>query len=123
VTGDNRLPGSAAGAHDGRSGGGAAEPSAPHESTGPVLADGRYDAFVVDASAVDRSPGPAPAAGSDPVPEPEAMRLELTITAGEHKGALVVVIATGLGRSDVELLGTPATLTVADGRPTVHLDD
>jgi hypothetical protein len=74
-----------------------------------VLPDGRYDAFVVDAT--------ADAGGS-----PGAFHLELTIIAGPHKGDVVGVAATGLRRDEVDLIGVPATLVVDDGRPAVHLE-
>ena len=72
-----------------------------------LLPDGRYDAFVVDAS--DRGDG--------------AMHLELTVVAGEHKGEVVEITATGLGASEIDLLGMPATITVSDGDPHVRIDD
>jgi hypothetical protein len=71
-----------------------------------VLPDGSYDAFVVDVSV-----------------DGEHATLELTILAGEHKGAIVTVAARGLGRSDIDLLGMPATLTVENGVPTVVIDE
>ena len=71
-----------------------------------VLPDGTYDAFVVDASVVDTR-----------------TTLELTIVAGEHKGEVLTVHATALGRDELDLLGMPATLTVEDGAPTVVIDD
>ena len=64
-----------------------------------------YDAIVVDAVA----DGPA-------------LRLDLTILAGAHKGDVVSMRAEGLGVDDVGCLGMPATLTVADGAPSVVLD-
>jgi hypothetical protein len=74
-----------------------------------MLPDGRYDAFVVDATAdTGRAPG--------------AFHLELTIIAGDHKGEMVAVAATGLRRDEVDLLGVPATLVVVDGEPSVRLE-
>jgi hypothetical protein len=70
-----------------------------------VLPDGSYDAFVVDVTV-----------------DGEQATLELTILAGEHKGEIVTVAAHGLGRSDIDLLGMPATLTVEDGVPSVMID-
>jgi hypothetical protein len=66
-----------------------------------VLPDGIYDAIVVDAE-----PG----------------RLELTILGGEHKGEVVGLRSTDLAADPTSLLGIPATLTVADGVPTVELE-
>jgi hypothetical protein len=71
-----------------------------------VVPDGTYDAFVVDATALDDG----------------SMALELTIVAGDHKGAVVELTATGLAGSDTDLLGMPATLTVTDGDPHVRID-
>ena len=78
-----------------------------------VLPDGTYDAFVIDATEADQ----ASLDGST------AMTLDLTITSGEHKGEVVTITATGLSQSDVELMGMPATMTVVDGKPSVHIDD
>jgi hypothetical protein len=75
------------------------------------LADGTYDVFVVDATEATLDDGT------------EVVHLELTITAGERKGEVVPLAATGLGRSEIDLMGMPATLTVADGAPTISIDD
>jgi hypothetical protein len=48
--------------------------------------------------------------------------LELTVTSGAHRGEIVHVNARGLHRSWIDLLGTPATLNVTDGRPRVTLE-
>jgi hypothetical protein len=64
-----------------------------------------YDAFVVDAEA----DGPA-------------LRLDLTIIAGPHKGEVVSMRALDLGVDELDCLGMPATLTVADGAPSIVLD-
>ena len=71
-----------------------------------MLTDGRYDVFVVDAVA----DGPA------------ALRLEVTVLEGEHKGEVVSVRAEGLACDELEALGLPGTLTVADGEPTLVLE-
>lgn len=71
-----------------------------------MLADGTYDAMVVDAEDLDGG----------------AVGLEITILVGEHKGEVVTVRADGLGRAAIELLAVPATLTVADGSPSVELE-
>jgi hypothetical protein len=70
------------------------------------LPDGRYDAFVVDATEL----------------HPGRMALELTIVAGEHKGEVVEIAAVGLAGSEIDLLGMPATLTVVGGEPRVEID-
>lgn len=71
-----------------------------------MFPDGRYDAIVVDADA-----------GVD-----GEVVLELAIAAGDHRGEVVTVAAAGLGRDPLDLLAIPATLTVADGEPTVSLE-
>jgi len=75
-----------------------------------VLDDGVYDAFVVDAVAE---------AGPDGAP---GLHLDLTILVGPHKGEVVSVRAEGLGVDELDCLGMPATLTIADGAPAVVLD-
>lgn len=76
-------------------------------SDSPGLADGTYDAFIVDAD--ESSDG--------------RMHLDVVLTAGEHKGFVVSVVADGRLGDQFELLGVPATLTVSGGRPSVSLDD
>ncbi|MCU1452186.1 MAG: hypothetical protein JWN46_332 [Acidimicrobiales bacterium] len=71
-----------------------------------MLADGTYDALVVDATADDAG----------------GIALDLTILAGEHKGELVTVHAAGLDRDPLDLLALPATMTVVDGEPSVALE-
>jgi hypothetical protein len=75
-----------------------------------MLADGTYDAIVVDAE-------PGPTAGS--------VRLELAIAAGPHKGEVVPVTgadARWAGRDPLDLLAVPATIVVVDGTPAVTLE-
>jgi hypothetical protein len=71
-----------------------------------VLDDGTYEAIVVDAEELDGG----------------AIGIEITIIAGEHKGEMVTVRAEGLDRDALDLLAVPATLTVADGAPSVALE-
>ena len=71
-----------------------------------MLADGTYDALVVDATADDTG----------------GVALELTILAGPHKGEMVTVHAAGLDRDPLDLLAVPATMTVAGGAPSVALE-
>lgn len=73
---------------------------------GPI-ADGEYPAFVVDVDEVDGVVG----------------ALELTIVTGPHKGDVVRVAAQGLTGSFVDLVGMPATITVAGGVPSVAIDN
>jgi len=71
-----------------------------------MLPDGTYDVFVVDAEAGDG----------------DRVRLELTILAGDHKGEVVSTQAQGLGVDELTVLGTPGTLTVRDGEPSLVLE-
>jgi hypothetical protein len=73
-----------------------------------MLADGTYDVIVVDASAIPDGP--------------DDLRLDLTILAGEHKGEVVPMRASGLGVDEVDVLGVPGTLTVLGGAPSIVLD-
>jgi hypothetical protein len=75
-----------------------------------MLADGIHDVFVVDVS-----PDP-----DDPTPG--TWLLDLTVLAGDHKGEVVTVRATGLAGGEFDLLGMPGTLTVVDGQPRVRID-
>jgi len=71
------------------------------------LPDGTYDVFVVDVEVGD---------------DGAAIELVLTIVAGEHKGDVIDVAATGLAGGLVELMGMPATLRVSDGMPSVSIE-
>lgn len=77
-----------------------------------MLDDGTYDVIVVDADLLE---GQA-LGGAD------VIRLDLTILAGEHKGEMVSMRATGLAVDEVTALGLPGTLTVRAGEPSVILD-
>jgi len=74
-----------------------------------VLDDGTYDVLVVDALEIDGSDG--------------ALRIEVTLLAGPHKGEVLAVTATNLGRDPLDLLAAPGTLAVADGVPHLTIDD
>jgi hypothetical protein len=85
------------------------DPSRDPDPTGtgePTLADGTYDALVVDATG--RADG--------------AVGIELTVVAGPAKGEVVTVVALGLPGDPLDLLGVPATLTVVDGAPSLQLE-
>jgi len=69
------------------------------------LPDGTYDAIVVDA---EERPGGVTA-------------VELTVLAGPHKGQVLELSGPADG-DPLDLLGVPATITVADGRPRLRLD-
>lgn len=70
-----------------------------------MLPDGVYDAIVVDA-----------------VDDDGVIRLELTILAGGHKGEVVNLASPNLSGEPSLMLGIPATITVADGRPDLRLE-
>jgi hypothetical protein len=76
-----------------------------------VLADGTYDAIVVDAERVE-----------------DGVRLELTITTGPNKGEVVAVRATHLTlpaqltMDPVNALGIPARIVVTNNIPRVELE-
>lgn len=76
----------------------------------PLLPDGTYDVFVVDA-VVDAAEDGA-----------RVVHLDLTIVSGAHKGEMLRVSARGMAGEDYELMGMPGTLTVDDGVPSVRLD-
>jgi hypothetical protein len=74
-----------------------------------VLADGRYDAIVVDADA---------RAGDG---DDAAVALTLAITAGEHKGEVVELVARHFDPDDaLTMIGLPCTLVVSDGLPRIE---
>ena len=64
------------------------------------LPDGRYDVFVVDATATDGD-----------------FAVELTILSGAHKGEVIGLRARGFDEDEVGLLGLPGTLHVENGVP------
>ncbi len=70
-----------------------------------MLDDGTYDAVVVDAT-----------------DDAGVVVLDLAVLTGPHKGEVVAVRTAGLGRDPLDLLAVPATLTVAAGEPSVHLE-
>jgi hypothetical protein len=71
-----------------------------------ALPDGTYDALVVDTGE-----------GGD-----GSVTVELTIIAGPAKGEVVTLRSTGLDGDPLDLLGVPATITVAGGRPSVRFE-
>ena len=73
-----------------------------------MLSDGAYDVIVVDAVAVPEVAG--------------GIRLDVTILDGPHKGEVIGIQAVGLGVDEVDALGTPGTLTVREGRPSIVLE-
>ena len=83
-----------------------ADPVEPALDAEPALDDGAYDAFIVDAD--DAADG--------------GTVLELTITVGEHKGSVLSIASSQHLGDPIELLGMPATITVAFGAPSVRID-
>lgn len=71
-----------------------------------ALPDDDYSIFVIDAEETDDG----------------MIRLEITITAGEHKGEVVAVRAAHLTGDPILMMGMPGTLHVVDGVPRVELD-
>ena len=73
------------------------------------LEDGIYDVMVVDASEDTAR---------------DEVRVELTITTGQHKGEVVGLRAhaRNFHGDALSLLGQPGTLTVSDGNPSLQLD-
>lgn len=71
-----------------------------------VLDDGTYDAIVFDADTDD--------AGT--------VTVELSILAGERKGEVVSLQTVDWAGDPVDLLGIPATITVAGGTPSVRFE-
>lgn len=72
-----------------------------------MLEDGTYDAIVVDA---------------DPGAEAGTITVELAIAAGPHKGEVVSISMAAGERDPLDLLAVPATIVVADGRPSLTLE-
>lgn len=72
----------------------------------PLLEDGVYDALVVDAEQ----------------PAGEGVSVDLTILDGPHKGEVVAVRAHDWSGDPLDLLGIPATVTVAGGEPSVRFE-
>ncbi len=70
------------------------------------LPDGIYDALVVDTATHDDG----------------SVAVDLTIIAGEAKGEVVTLRAENLSGDPLDLLGVPATITVADGSPSVRFE-
>jgi ribosomal protein S28E/S33 len=73
------------------------------------LPDGRYDALVIDADDLPSAHG-------------EVTAVEITITSGQHKGATLALTAPHRMGDPLDLIGLPATLTVAEGTPAVRID-
>ena len=71
-----------------------------------MLEDGDYDALVVEATPGDDG----------------TVSIELTIVAGPAKGEVVTIVGRGLAGDPLDLLGVPATLTVAGGTPSLRLE-
>ncbi len=72
-----------------------------------MLDDGTYDAIVIDVDEPD---------------DERQITVEVTILAGEHKGAVISLQTTALTGDPLDLLAVPATITVVDGEPRVHFE-
>lgn len=70
------------------------------------LPDGTYDALVVDTATRDDG----------------SVAVDLTIVAGEAKGEVVTLRAPHFAGDPLDLLGVPATITVAGGTPSVRFE-
>lgn len=73
-----------------------------------VLADGSYEAIVVDADEAADQPG--------------VMALTIAIVAGPAKGEVVEVLAAQLQYEAIDLLAMPCIVTVAGGQPKLVFD-
>ena len=71
-----------------------------------ALTDGTYDVVVVDAE--ERDDG--------------TMTLDVVVSSGPRRGEVVSVTARHLDRGWADVLGAPATLTVAGGEPRLVFD-
>ncbi|CAN5436075.1 hypothetical protein BH10ACT3_BH10ACT3_12960 [soil metagenome] len=74
------------------------------------LPDDSYDAFVVDVIRETDNAGRL------------HTHVELTLVAGEYKGRVLQVATDDSIGTFEELVGLPATLTVAGGTPSVRID-
>lgn len=72
-----------------------------------MLADGTYEAIVVDA---------------DGEGDPHVMVLSLAIVAGEARGHVIDVRAVQLQYDAIDLLAMPCVLVVDEGEPRVVFD-
>jgi hypothetical protein len=70
-----------------------------------VLPDGSYEGLVVDVADGD-----------------DGVTLSIVVTAGEHKGDVADVRASGMHDDALDMLGMPCVLTVASGAPSVVFD-
>jgi hypothetical protein len=71
------------------------------------MADARYDAIVVWCDDRDDT----------------TVAVDLAITAGDHKGDAVTVVAARRalrGRTPLDVVGLPCTLVVRDGAPSIE---
>lgn len=79
----------------------------PVTDPGAALADGSYEAIVVDAEGDS---------------DPEVMVLSIAVVSGPAKGRLVEVRAVRLQYGVHDLLAMPCVLTVTAGEPKVVFD-
>jgi hypothetical protein len=72
-----------------------------------VLADGSYEALVIDA---------------DGDGDADTIHLSITIISGDARGEVVEVRAAQLQYDPLDLLAMPCILTITDGEPKVVFD-
>ena len=77
-----------------------------------MLADGTYDAIVIDATRVDDANDASRA----------YIAIDLAITNGARKGDVVAVRATGADLDAIEVLGLPVTLIVEHGASRIEFE-
>jgi hypothetical protein len=77
-----------------------------------LLPDGTYDVFIVDAEDAE------PADGA----HTPGTTLDLTVTSGPHKAETLMLRSTTWLGDPIDLIGMPATMTVALGIPSVRVD-
>ena len=71
-----------------------------------ALPDGEYSIFIIDVEEVGE----------------ETVKLEITITSGDHKGDVLTVRASHLRGDALQLIGLPGELVVRDGVPRVAIE-
>ena len=70
------------------------------------LDDGVYEGIVIDAKEIGD----------------EAIHIEVALSSGSRKGEIITISARHLRRSSLDLLGMPATITVAHGEPHIEFE-
>lgn len=76
------------------------------------LPDGTYDVFIIDTEYVPGRGNPATG----------ALQLDLTVIGGEFKGEVLTLSSAELAGEAIDLIGTPATMTITGGQPHLTFD-